>query len=475
MFSFTPLLVNTINKPIYYQLYEYIKKEIIDGNIKGNAKLPSLRKLSQHLHLSKNTVEAAYQQLVSEGFIESVPKAGFKVIDIHSNLQESLLSFNDILLEDANINNTENYKFSLAPSYVDKSCFNITVWKRLTNSILNEEFEELLSYGNPQGEYELREQISKYIYENRGAHCHPNQIVVGAGTQYCLSLLCQMLRPNYDNIGMEDPGSNWVRFIFERYQFNIEPIMVQEHGLDINELEASKSKIVFVTPCHQFPKGVIMSASNRLKLLNWAESNNGIIIEDDYDSEVRFSGKPIPSLKSLDKNDKVVYLGSFSKIFLPSIRISYMVLPQWLLDLYLEKFAMYEQTSSKLNQKALARFMKEGYWQSHIRKIRRHYLNKYNAITQAIEKHMKGNVNLISSGAGLRVILEVKTNLTEEEIVYMAKNAGINISPISQYYMLRSNNDQSKKIKVLLSYRGIPIEDIEPAIKTLSYALFNHS
>lgn len=474
IFSFTPPLDNTINKPIYYQLYEYIKKEIINGNIEGQSKLPSLRKLSQYLNLSKNTIDAAYQQLYAEGYIESIPKIGYRVVDIKSSQDELRQKPEDIVIESEASNDKENYKYDLTPKYGDKSCFDIAVWKKLTNSIINDEFESLLSYGDPQGEYELREQISKYIYENRGAYCHPSQIVVGAGTQYCLSLLCQMLRPSYHSMGMEDPGSNWIRFIFERFKFCINPIAVQEHGLDIDQLVDSKSKIVFVTPSHQFPKGIVMSVKNRLELLNWAENNDGIIIEDDYDSEMRFSGRPIPSLKSLDKNDKVVYLGTFSKIFLPSIRISYMVLPQSLLNLYLEKYKMYEQTTSKLNQKALSRFMKEGYWQSHVRKIRRYYLNKYNAITKAVQTHMKDNVNLISSSAGLRVILEFETNLTEKDIVNIAKKAGVNISPVSQYYMVPSTSEKCGRIKVMLSYKGIPIEDIEPAIKTLKEAWFKH-
>lgn len=473
MLSFTPMLDNTINKPIYYQLYEYIKKEIINGNIKGKSKLPSLRKLCQHLNLSKNTIEAAYQQLYAEGYIESIPKSGYRVIDIHPIIDKLSQSYQNKTIKSETINDEESYKFDLSPKCSDKSSFNIAIWKKLSNSILNEDFESLLSYGNPQGEYELREQIAKYIYENRGAYCQPDQIIIGAGTQYCLSLLCQMLRPSYDKMGMEDPGSNWIRFIFERYQFHVEPISVQEQGLNIRQLEDSKSKIVFVTPSHQFPKGIVMSARNRLELLAWAQNNNGIIIEDDYDSEMRFLGKPIPSLKSLDKNDKVVYLGTFSKIFLPTIRISYMVLPQWLLNLYLEKYKMYEQTTSKLNQKVLARFMKEGHWQCHIRKIRKCYLNKYNAITKAVQTHMKDNVNLISSDAGLRVILEFKTNLTEEEIVSMAKKAGVNIATVSQYYMVPNTYKENGKIKVMLSFKSISLNEIEPAIKTLKDAWFN--
>lgn len=468
--SFTPLIDNAINKPVYYQLYECIKKEIIDGNIKGDEKLPSLRKLSNHLQLSKNTVEAAYDQLYAEGYVKRIPKVGYLAEDINSNLLKVSHDFNYINLNNENYKDSKSFKYDFEPKYMDKECYNIRNWKNSINSIINEEFESLLSYGDPQGEYELRLEIAKHIYENRGVHCHPDQIVVGAGTQYCLNLVCQMLREDFASIGMEEPGSNYVRCIFEINKFRIEPVEVREDGLDVKQLENSKCKITFVTPSHQFPKGVIMSARNRLQILNWAQNQNGIIIEDDYDSEMRFTGKPIPSLKSLDKIDRVIYLGSFSKIFIPTLRISFMVLPNWLLNVYLEKYKMNSQTTSKLEQIALARFMKKGYLQSHIRKMRRHYENKYNVITKAIQTYMGENIKLISSSTGMRAILEIKTNLTEEEIVELAKCADIKISPISQYYIVKNNYKQNGEVRVLISYKGMPTKDIESAIKILSDA-----
>jgi GntR family transcriptional regulator/MocR family aminotransferase len=475
IFSFTPLIDNTINKPIYYQLYECIKKEIIYGNIKTDEKLPSLRKLAKHLQLSKNTIEAAYEQLYAEGYIKRIPKVGYLVEDIHSDLLKVPNVFNSEHLMEENLEDSKKIKYDFEPKYMDKSCYNPKMWKNIINSIINEEFETLLSYGDAQGEYELRYELAKYIYENRGVHCAPNQIVVGAGTQYCLNMICQLLRENFNSIGMEEPGSNYVRCVFERNQFNIEPINVNEDGLDVKKLENSKCKLAFVTPSHQFPKGVIMSVKNRLQLLNWAKNNNGIVIEDDYDSEMRFIGKPIPSLKSLDNFDKVIYLGTFSKVFIPSLRISFMALPNWLLDLYLDKYKMNTQTTSKLNQIALARFMQKGYLQSHIRKMRRHYENKYKIITKAIHAYMGNNVNLISSSAGMRVILEIKTSFTEEQIVKLAKHADIRISPISQYYIVKNNYEGNGKVRVLISYKGIPTEDIDPAIKALNDAWFNHN
>ncbi|AKA67635.1 PLP-dependent aminotransferase family protein [Clostridium scatologenes] len=473
MFSFTPLLDNTINKPIYYQLYECIKKEIIYGNIRGDEKLPSLRNLSKNLQLSKNTIEAAYDQLYAEGYIKRIPKVGYVVENIDSDLLKLSHISNSLTFKNEEAENIKKLKYDLAPKYMDKKCYNIKTWKNIINSVINNEFESLLSYGDSQGEYELRFEIAKYIYENRGVQCKPNQIVVGAGTQYCLNLICQILRGNFDSIGMEEPGSNYIRYVFERNQFNIKPIDVNENGLDVRKLENSRCKITFVTPSHQFPKGVIMSVKNRLQLLNWAQNNDGIIIEDDYDSEMRFSNKPIPALKSLDNFDRVIYLGTFSKIFIPSIRISFMVLPNWLLDLYLDKYKMNGQTTSKLEQIALARFMNKGYLQSHIRKARRHYEKKYKVITKAIHTFMGDKVNLISSNTGMRAILEFETSCGEEEIVNIAKNVGIKITPISKYYIDKNNYDGNGKVRVLISYKGIPIEDIEPVIKLLNDIWFN--
>lgn len=466
IFSISPFIDDTSKDPLYYQLYEYIKKEIIKGNMKGGEKLPSLRELSKCLRLSKNTIEVAYQQLHAEGYIKSVPKVGYKVIDIGSDFS---IKFPEYPVQESEIlaSNPTPFKYDLAPRYGDISCFNIRIWKKILNSIINDEFERLLNYGDPQGEYELRREIARHIYANRGVYCRPEQIVVGAGTQYCLNIVCQMLKPNYKFIGMEDPGSYYIRSIFENHHFDIEPIPVLRAGLDVSRLENSKCKLVFVTPSHQFPKGVIMSAKNRLQLLRWAKRNNGLIIEDDYDSEIRFAGKPIPSLKSWDTDDKVIYIGSFSKILMPTLRIGFMVMPPWLLNLYLDQYRMNEQTTSMLNQLVLARFMREGYLQSHIRKIRRHYHNKYHIITKAIRTYMRENVNLISSSSGMRIILEIKTERTEAEILQLAHTAGINIVPLSRYY-IKNDGESNGKIGILLSYKGIPTEDIEPAIRVLS-------
>jgi len=468
VFTFTPLLDRKANKPVYMQLYDYIKEQILNGFIPGGTKLPSLRKLSKDLNLSINTVVGAYQQLCCEGYIESVPKFGYVVVDIKLKLCKPDAPFEDKKIQNA----TLKYKYDLSTKSRDVEAFDINVWKKIENSIMNEKFQDLLSYGEHQGELELREEIAKYVYETRGAYCSPEQIIIGAGTQYCLSLLCQMLRPSYDTVAMEEPGSNWIRFIFERHQFETLPVAYEQRGLNVNELESSSAKIVFVTPSHQMLKGTIMPVANRIELLNWAYDHNGIIIEDDYDSEMKYLTNSIPALKSLDKSDHVVYLGSFSKIFIPSIRISYMILPNWLLHLYSENFSLYENTTSKLHQKTLARFIKEGYWQKHVQKMRRYYTKKYKCISQAINTYLLDKASIISINSGLSVLLEINTPASEAELIDRAKEAGIKIVPVSEYFSEHIQFRQKSVPQILLAFRGVPIENIEPAIKLLSEAWF---
>lgn len=469
VFSFTPLLDRSSQKPLFRQLYEYIKEQILEGNIQGGTRLPSLRKLAKDLNLSINTVENAYQQLGCEGYIESIPKVGYAVCDIKVKFRESAPKIEGERLEKA----AAKYKYDLSTKCRDVSAIDLSVWKRIGNSVMNEELSGLLGYGEPQGELELREEIAKYVFETRGVFATPNQIIIGAGTQYCLSLLCQMLRPLYNDAAMEEPGSNWLRFIFERFKFNVTPVSYEQKGLNVNELENSGAKIVFVTPSHQMLRGTVMPVANRIELLNWAEDNDGIIIEDDYDSETKYLTNSIPALKSLDKGDHVVYLGSFSKIFIPSIRISYMILPNWLLDIYSEKFWLYENTVSKLHQLTLARFIKEGYWQKHIQKTKRYYAKKYRCIIGTLSMYFTDKVQIISVNSALSILLEVSTEKSEKELVELARQADIKIVPVSEYYIKHIEFVQSGSPRMLLSFKGIPIESIEPAVKLLSEVWFD--
>ena len=464
MFSFTPLLDKKINKPFYRQLYEYIKDQILSGCITGGAKLPSLRKLSKDLNLSINTVEGAYQQLYAEGYIESIPRVGYVAVDIHLKPGKPAATYENKKTDSPVL----NYQYDLSTHGVDISSFHISMWKKIENSVLNENPGELLRYGDPQGEPELREEIAKYVFETRGAYCTPDQVIIGAGTQYCLGIICQMLRPYYEAVAMESPGSEWLRFIFRSHLFSTEPITYEQKGLNIDELKKSGAKIVFATPSQQILKGNVMPLANRIELLNWAYDEDGIIIEDDYASEVKYFSSPIPSLKSLDRNDCVVYLGSFSKIFIPSIRLSYMILPKHLLSLYAEKFWLYENTTSKLHQKTMARFMKEGYWQKHVRKVKKYYIKKCTFISNAIDKCFGDKAHIVNVYNGSAVLVEIQTLLTEAELIAHACKAGVKIVSVSEYYKKHFHFEQKSFPQILLSFKGLPLEDIEPALMLLN-------
>lgn len=469
MLSLSPFIDHQLNKPVYYQLYDYMKKEICEGRITGGTKLPSIRKLSQHLNISRNTIEAAYQQLFLEGYIDSVPKSGYIVTSLQTELIQYPIRQDSAELPTRQSHAGNNYRYNLSGGYSDQDCFDLALWRRISNAILNDEPEKMLAYGDRQGEYELRQEIARYVYQERGVICSPDQIIIGAGTQYCLSLICQMLSESHKAVALEDPGVDWVRSIFENHRYQVIPIPVKDNSLSVQQLESSEADIVFVTPSHQYPMGVVMPIASRLKLLNWANCNERIIIEDDYDSELRFAGKPVPSLKSLDKEGRVIYLGTFSKMFIPSLRISYMIMPSWLMAVYSQKLGNYEQTTSWLHQKTLARFMKEGYWDSHVRKVRRFYTEKHDRMIKAIQTYMGEGVNVIRSNAGLRILMELRTTLTEERIVELAEIAGVNLCSYRRYLFKVSPGEHPK---VILSFRGIPSEEIEDIIRTLRDAWF---
>src|SRR6056297_1234154 len=365
------------NKTIYMQLYEYLKKEIIKNNIKDSEKLPSIREASKMLKLSKTTIENAYFQLLTEGYIENKPRKGYYVIHLSSFQIRSEKKDNSTNVKNIGINMKEKH---FKNEDVDHSTFEVKDWKKIYNRVLVNREKDLYSSSYYQGEFELRKEISEFTNLARGANSIPEQIVIGAGVQYLIGILAGIIRDEYSAAAVESPGYEKARYIFEDYKFNTNEIPVKEDGLNTAMLYKSNADIAYVSPSHQYPTGSLMPIKKRLQLLSWAEESNSLIVEDDYDSIIRHESKPVPCLQGLDKNDRVIYLGSFSKILLPSIRISYMILPLRLLQKYNNIKNRYTQTSSKIEQLTLAYYIKEGHIQKHINKIKRVYKRKVNLI-----------------------------------------------------------------------------------------------
>uniref|UniRef100_UPI0040472BBC MocR-like pyridoxine biosynthesis transcription factor PdxR n=1 Tax=Aliarcobacter sp. TaxID=2321116 RepID=UPI0040472BBC len=298
--------------PLHIQLYSELKKDIIE-NLNIGDKLPSIRKISSLYNLSKNTVESAYNQLYAEGYIDSIPKSGYIVSD---NIYKEFTPKNSIIVQ----KDLEEiiYKYDFAPARLSKDSFPLKLWKRVFNKVIDESID-FGAYPNGKGELGLREEIAKYLISSRGVKCHANQVIISNGFGDSMGLLAKMLKDNHKLFAMENPGYHIASQIFENYGYTIDKININENGICLKELNKSNAKIVYVTPSHHYPTGVSIPIANRLKLLEWANTNEGIIIEDDYDSELSYSNRPIPSLQGLDNNQRVVYLGTFSKSLSPAL------------------------------------------------------------------------------------------------------------------------------------------------------------
>ncbi|MDQ0268394.1 MocR-like pyridoxine biosynthesis transcription factor PdxR [Cytobacillus purgationiresistens] len=452
------------DSPLYIQLYSFLKEQIEQGELKSFAKLPSIRQLSIHLNISKTTVESAYQQLLAEGYVESKPRSGLIVLPLES---EAIIrdlhppSFSAVRLDEA-----PHVDFQYGD--IDLAHFPIKRWKKYMREAMSEENFDVFHYGEKQGDQLLRIEISKYLYGSRGISCHPKQIVLCAGTQLAVDLICQLLKLQGQEVAMENPGYDGVHAIFSQHKCKTIPISIEKDGLCIDELTDSHAKAVYVTPSHQFPYGMVLSIQKRMKLLHWAKEASSYIIEDDYDSEYRYEGHPISSLKSLDTDGRVLYLGTFSKSFLPALRTSYIVLPLSLVDTYQENYQFHSQSVSPIFQRALQQFMITGDFMRHIRKMRKIYHDKHQVLLSVINKYMGDKVEVIGEKAGLHLLLNVKGR-DEHDLMLKAEKNHIRVYSTSSFWLIKKDHPRSL---IMLGFGGISTEKIEEGIRLLSLAWF---
>ncbi len=467
MVSYSFTFNKDIDLPIYIQLYNYFKQEILEGRIPSNEKLPSIREMAQTLNLSKTTIESAYSQLLVEGYIYSKPQSGYFS---HAINQISPVAIEESLLNDIGETPIQNNKYIL-----DDSIFDFIKWKKCINNVLMYESDELLSEASVQGEVQLRKELSTYVYRSRGVKCHPDQIVISAGTQQIMGILCVLLNNiEHSSIAFEDPGFFPARHIFLERHFKVEPVMVSKDGVNVNELRNSQCSLVYVSPSHQFPLGGVMPINNRFDLLTWANDTNGYIIEDDYDSELRYEEQPIPALQGLDHHNRVVYLGSFSTTLFPGFKVSYMILPPKLLKEYRHFAHQYTQTASKTEQLALSHYISLGLYQKHIKKMRKLFYTKYSLLVNAIHKHFGKRIKILSDSSGTYLLLEFFTDLSMENIIYISKDLGIKMTSLKLYSIneidpvANFSSYENQDNIALLHFAMIPENKIESIIKLLA-------
>ncbi|MCD8155275.1 MAG: PLP-dependent aminotransferase family protein [Clostridiales bacterium] len=419
---------------LYQEVYQYYRELILQHRLPAGSRMPSLRKCSQELHLSRNTVENAYLQLAADGYIIARPQSGYFVTDIAARPQ---IKASSSRAEEPAI------RYDFASSGVDRGSFRFDLWQRYIKSALRQD-DRLLSYGEPQGETDLREALSDYVREHRNVVCTPGDIVVGAGMQSLLHILCPLLAGR-ETVSFPTPSFVQGSTVFRDYGFSV-------------RYRNRDSDVIYVSPAHMTKWGEIMPVKRRLELIHYGAEHHSLIIEDDFENEFVYLQKPTPSLFGLAGGQNVVYIGTFSRLLLPSIRISFMVLPSSLQAAYKEKASFYNQTASKVEQIALARFIRDGHLASQTRRLKRLYSQKLKGLSAAVQETFGETCTLQAGAAGTSLALTFSCRLTEEELTDRARENGMRLSVLKK---------EGEKITLILSASSMPAEDFLPACRLL--------
>ena len=454
---------NTSSRSLYVQIYDYLRKELAEGRILPGERLPSIRNMAKLLGVSVTTVRMAYGQLLVEGYLENRPQSGYYAAGGYS-------ADHDMAAEAPAGGFTQPVTVTQVTEQqgafmYDPASFDFVKWKKCMASVLNDTPELLLSEGDRQGEPALRSEIASYLYKSRGVVCEPDQVVISAGTQQLVSHIARIIKVlRIEHVCTEEPGYMPVRNMFCDWGFSLSCIPVRKDGIEIEKLPVNIRAAVYVSPQNQFPTGAVMPIGRRHELLRWAELNDSIIIEDDYDSELRYSGMPVPALQGLDGGGRVIYIGSFSSTLFPAVRISYMVLPREMAAIYDTMKMSYDQTCSKTEQLTLALFMQRGYYGTNLKRIRNLYSRKLRE-TLSVLKECGGSDGFVTAGnsqSGINIILRVDTGRDDAgdlpgQLVRAAGEAGIKVRNIEQ---LRSGGI----IYLIFYYNQIPLDEIRDSV-----------
>ncbi|MDO4841966.1 MAG: PLP-dependent aminotransferase family protein [Phoenicibacter congonensis] len=423
------------DKPKYLFLYESIRDDIAAGKIERNTKLPSKRTLANHLNVGINTVANAYDLLVGEGYVKSSERKGF-FADGAKESPAPEREVCDICKTKQKRKKADEPFLNLMSNRTSVELFPATVWNQLMRKTLNQG-DELFRTVPFNGLLELRCAISGYLARNKGMEVDAEQIVIGAGSEYLYMRLAQLFGKTRI-FGFEDPGYKKLPQVARSFENLVEFVPIDEHGLRVDALAKSDVDVMHVSPANHFPTGIIMPASRRDALVKWAQgAPKHYIIEDDYDSEFRYNEEYIAPLFSEDAHDKVIYMNTFSKTLVPSIRISYMVLPPKLLEKYKERMGFYSNTVSSFEQFTLAQFISEGHFERHINRLKKHYKQLKSEVIAEIKGSKLGEISeIIDNNAGTHFLLNVKTCLTHKEVAERAKTLDLTLNFLTDYLAL---------------------------------------
>lgn len=482
-------------QPIYMQIYQYIKNEILLHHLTPGTKLPSKRSLATQLGISTITVEGAYGQLVSEGYIYARLKSGYFVSPVE-NYRQSMNFFDqqqinnnnpqkkntspdweDSIPQQDTPKNSELKDSPIAPAHhrVDLSSnsllaenFPFSTWSRLLRHTISEKQQLLLTQSPTAGVAPLRQAIANHLRHFRGMDISPEQIVIGAGTEYLYELLIKLI--GRDKIYcVEDPGYQKLRRIYRDNGACCIALPIDQQGMSVTALNTVSCDVIHISPSHHFPTGIITPISRRYELLGWAAAGPRYIIEDDYDTEFRLVGRPIPSLFSIDMSNKVIYMNTFSKSLASTIRISYMVLPKPLMEEFNNKLNYLSCTVSTFEQYTLAEFINQGYFERHINRMRNNYKKLRQQLLKALTSHPDHErIKILQQSSGLYFLLQIDTSLSDRDLQARLRQKGLMLQPLQHYYQ---NRQAAPEHTFVVNYSSIASTDIHQIVDALFSSL----
>ena len=480
----------TQRAPLYRQIYEAIRRAILNGEFESGMQLPATRLLAKQLDVSRMTVINAYEQLFAEGYLEGKPGAGTFVA---SEIPEDLLQISTTgkknktaengrekvkiskFAERLTETNRRVSRFQVSTNSVPfkngltaVSEFPFDIWEKIAVRVYRQSRYKISGYGEAAGYCPLREAVAAHFSASRGVHCAIEQIFITNGAQQALDLIGRVLLETGDKVWIEDPCYQEALGVFRAVGANIIPVAVDAEGFNLS-LAARKSdaaKLVYITPSHQYPTGVTMSLARRLSLLEWARKTSAWIIEDDYNSEFRYSGRPLASLQNLDNFERVIYVGTFSKTIFPALRLGCMVVPKNMIEIFAAARSLCDCHSPIFEQAILAGFIAEGHFARHLRRMRTLYEKRQNILVEEAEKNLGGLLKISKTDSGMHLIGWLAEGFDEIEVAEKAAENGLNLTPLSSYCV-----ENRLPPGVILGYTGFDEKQIRQGIGKLKQVL----
>ena len=462
-------LDDRLDTPLYQQLFDQLRHRIEEGDQPEGSRLPPIRSMAADLGCARNTVENAYALLAQEGYVKSRPGSGYIVQNVaflQVDADRSQAPGEKLLGADEN-----RVRYDFTYGNLEPGTFPAAAWRAITDDILlSVERTGCDAYNDPFGEEALRSAIAWRLATQRGIDCTPSQIIIQGGTQTSMQNLLALFDGARDVVAMEDPGYDGVRTVVERARFALAPCRVGA-GADVfrADLEASGARLAYLTPSSQFPTCSVMPTDTREAVLKWAERHDAYLLEDDYCRDFRYRERSLPPLASMDRRGRVIYMGTFSKSLSPALRINYLVLPEPLRDRWREAFASSYSPVPWLNQQVLARFMTDGSWDRHLRRVQAKNRRKYETLTRVLIATMGNDVEMLENGTGLHLLVRVRDGRPQDELVRQAAEADVAVYPTKKYWTDPARHVSST---VLVGFSSIAEDDIEPGIRALAAAWF---